>query len=163
MEQQLTLLVERDNTLQSNLWKKAIQEGTDKWSLFGGHFVDLISGNLQCGLYSEVVFNTGLTVELYMYTCIVSGSTTVFLNQFIHVKENMNSITRKWWRHLTWPYLLQSTPPFRLISVKSEMHKWILNKVSLFFIFLNTKIYIIIYIVIFWPAELTFGCSVAYM
>ena len=119
MEQQLTLLVERDNTLQSNLWKKAIQEGTDKWSLFGGHFVDLISGNLQSGLYSEVVFNTGLTVvTIYMYTCtcIVSGSTTVFLNQkLIHVKENMNSITRKWWRHLTWPYLLQSTPRFRLI------------------------------------------------
>ena len=48
----------------------------DKWPLFGGYFVllnEMLSNYglyLQGGLYSEVVFNTGLTV--YKVTVIVS-------------------------------------------------------------------------------------------
>ena len=46
----------------------------DKWYLFRGHFVNLISEKLskyglyfQGGLYLEVVFNTGLTVLTNLY------------------------------------------------------------------------------------------------
>ena len=47
----------------------------DKWSLFGGYFVLFYQGRvievwpycLQGGLYSEVTFNTGLTVNADLY------------------------------------------------------------------------------------------------